>query len=107
MLLPAVTRFSLAGAPARYAECSRAMGFAQPIDDDAAACAALTSGLDALCAALGVPTPAAHGIERGKWDALLDTMATQALGSGSPANNPIVPSHEQIVQLYREAYGAP
>ena len=45
MLLPAVTAFSLPGAPVRYAECSRAMGFATEEDDVTAAGAKLLSGL--------------------------------------------------------------
>jgi alcohol dehydrogenase class IV len=32
-------------------------------------------------------------------------MADQALASGSPANNPRVPTKEEIVTLYREAWG--
>jgi len=31
-------------------------------------------------------------------------MATQALASGSPANNPRVPSAEDIVTLYKEIW---
>jgi alcohol dehydrogenase len=32
-------------------------------------------------------------------------MATQALASGSPANNPRVPSSDEIIDLYRRVYG--
>jgi len=31
-------------------------------------------------------------------------MANDALASGSPANNPVVPSTDEIVELYRAAY---
>ena len=31
-------------------------------------------------------------------------MAMDALASGSPANNPVVPTAEQIVAIYDEAY---
>ena len=34
----------------------------------------------------------------------MDTMAEQALASGSPANNPRVPDHAEIVGLYRAVY---
>jgi alcohol dehydrogenase class IV len=53
---------------------------------------------------LAVPTPAAFGIDPAKWDALLPTMAAQALASGSPANNPAVPTAEEIVALYHRAW---
>ncbi len=104
MLLPAVTRFSVAGAEARYAEASRRIGLAGDSDPDATACARLVAGLEALNAALAVPTPAAFGIDEGAWYAKMDLMADQALASGSPANNPRVPSKQEIVALYREVW---
>ena len=58
MLLPAVTAFSISGAPERYADCARAMGLVAPsTDDDVAACAALVAGLERLCVDLKVSTP--------------------------------------------------
>jgi len=104
MLLPAVTEFSLRGAPDRYAECSRAMGYASVEDDVDVAGSKLVAGLRSLCEDLRVPTPAQHGIAREKFDGLLETMAEQALASGSPGNNPIVPSSDEIKALYRQIY---
>src|ERR1700722_13674078 len=45
MLLPAVTRFSVPGAEARYAMASRQVGFAGMADSDAVAAAKLVTGL--------------------------------------------------------------
>ena len=104
MLLPIVTEFSLPGAPARYADCARAMGFASEADDDAAAGKKLLDGLRALCSELRVPSPCDHGISASQYDGLLETMAQQALASGSPNNNPLVPTSQQIVELYRRVY---
>lgn len=104
MLLPIVTAFSLPGARARYADCARAMGFADVGDTDADAGGKLIDGLTALCKELRVPTPAAYGIDEGEYTSLLETMASQALASGSPGNNPVVPSAPQIVELYRDVY---
>ena len=104
MLLPIVTEFSLPGAPARYAECARAMGFASEADDEAAAGPKLLDGLRALCAELRVPSPREHGIGAARYEELLEAMAQQALASGSPANNPLVPTCGQIVELYRRVY---
>ena len=104
MLLPAVTGFSLAGAPERYAECARAMGAAGEADDDATAHAKLLQALRDLNADLEVPGPESYGIDRERYFELLPTMAGQALASGSPANNPRVPSAEEIVELYGEVW---
>ena len=58
MLLPAITRFSVPGAEARYAEAARRVGFAAPGDADGVAAAKLVTGLEALNKELSVPTPA-------------------------------------------------
>lgn len=105
MLLPAVTRFSLASALPRYAQAARLMGCAAPADADQVAGAKLLDELAALNAELKVPSPAGYGIDADAWNRLLPTMAQQALASGSPGNNPSVPDAEQIMALYQEAYG--
>jgi alcohol dehydrogenase class IV len=104
MLLPAITRFSVDAAPARYAEAARRIGFAEASDADAAATSKLTQGLAALNRELDVPTPEAYGIDPAVWQAKLPLMAEQALASGSPANNPRVPAAAEIVALYGEVW---
>jgi alcohol dehydrogenase len=104
MLLPAVTRFSVAGAPERYAQCAAAVGAASPETPPAAACQQLVEWLVALNRELQVPTPKQWGIPREDWEKFRRTMAEQALASGSPANNPIVPTVEEILRLYDEMY---
>ena len=54
---------------------------------------------------LKVPTPRAWGIDPARYEELLPVMASQALASGSPANNPRVPTSEEIIDLYRRVYG--
>ena len=104
MLLPAVTRYSIDGAAARYATASRTIGFAASGDDDAAACAKLVDGLAALNRDLDVPSPRAYGIAETDWAGRMSLMAEQALASGSPGNNPRVPDAAAIVGLYREVW---
>ena len=104
MLLPAVTRFSVTGAQDRYAEASRRIGFAALADADDVAAAKLITGLEALNKDLSVPTPADYGISEAAWSGKMALMAQQALASGSPGNNPRVPSAEQIIGLYREVW---
>jgi alcohol dehydrogenase class IV len=104
MLLPAVTRFSVAAAEARYAEAARRIGFADQRDSDAAAAARLVAGLEALNRELAVPSPVAYGIDEAAWNARMALMAEQALASGSPANNPRVPDKAAIMALYRNVW---
>ena len=104
MLLPAITRFSVPGAEARYAEAARRIGFAELTDTDAVAAARLITGLETLNKDLAVPTPADYGIEEATWSGKMALMADQALASGSPANNPRVPTAQEIIGLYREVW---
>lgn len=105
MLLPAVTAWSLRGAITRFADCARAIGAAEPGQDDEAAAGELVAALRRLNEDLKVPTPKQYGIDPTRWEALLTTMAEQALASGSPNNNPRVPSVAEMVALYRESWG--
>jgi len=104
MLLPAVTAFSVEAAPARYATCARAMSWATDKDSDALACEKLVAGLRQLNADLEVPSPKAQGHDRETYFGKLPLMAEQALASGSPQNNPRVPTAEEIVALYEEIW---
>src|SRR4051794_32094308 len=104
MLLPEITAFSVPAALERYADCARAMGIAEEGEGSQGAVARLLDELRRLNDDLKVPTPRAYGIERSRYDELLPVMASQALGSGSPANNPRVPSAEEIIELYRRVY---
>ena len=106
MLLPAVTRYGLAHAQARYAEAARVAGFAAAGDSDEVAAEKLAAGLVTLNADLDVPGPRQYGIDEATWNAKLDLMATQALASGSPGNNPRVPEAGEIVTLYREVWAS-
>jgi alcohol dehydrogenase class IV len=100
MLLPTITAWSTHGAPERYAEAARILGFASDDMSIESALNALQEGLARLCADMAVPTPAEFGITAEDWFGLIPTMAQQALASGSPANNPRIPSAEDIAALY-------
>lgn len=105
MLFPAVTEFSVEGAQQRYADCARAYGAADAGVSDAAAARALVAALAELCSVLEVPTPQSYGIDRQAWESLTPLMAQQALASGSPANNPVIPSALQVEEIYARVYG--
>jgi len=104
MLLPEITAFSAPAALERYADCARAMGVAEEGEGSQSAVARLLDELRRLNDDLKVPSPKAYGIDRARYDELLPVMASQALGSGSPANNPRVPSQDEIIELYRRVY---
>ncbi len=100
MLLPLVTQFSIPGSSVKYAECSKAMGAADHKDDNEQANKKLVKELYKLNLDLNVPTPEEYGINKNDFMNKLDILSKQALASGSPYNNPIVPSQDQIKSLY-------
>ena len=46
----------------------------------------------------------AFGIEKEKYNELLGTMAEQALASGSPNNNPRIPTKDEVIELYKKVW---
>ncbi|AJE13930.1 iron-containing alcohol dehydrogenase [Stutzerimonas balearica] len=104
MLLPAITAFSIPAAPERYADCARAMGVAAQTDSVEAANEKLLTELRAINQELQVPSPEQFGIARERFFELRATMAKQALASGSPGNNPRVPTEAEIIDLYETVW---
>lgn len=104
MLLPLVTEFSLSAAPDAYAAAARALGWADAGTADEQACRLLVEGFRGLNSRLQVPTPRAYGIDENRYRDLIPEMARQALASGTPANNPRVPTLEEAMALYDSAW---
>ncbi len=104
MLLPEITAWSVAAAAQRYATSARYMGMADADDSGAVAVDKLVESLRQLNRDLQVPTPLSYGIDEAVWFGSLETMAEQALASGSPANNPRIPKAAEIIELYQRVW---
>ena len=104
MLLPEITAFSAPTALARYAGCATAMGIADAGEGEQAAVARLVDELRRVNKDLDVPTPERYGIDRVRYFELAPIMAEQALASGSPGNNPRVPTVAEMVELYGRVF---
>ena len=66
--------------------------------------ALLLEELEGLNRDLEVPSPKAYGIDEARYLEVAPTMAEQALASGSPNNNPRIPSAAEMVALYQQVY---
>ena len=104
VLLLDVMEFSLVGAPARFADIARAMG--EPIEGlspmhqaDAA-----IGAVERLINDVQMPRLGEIGIDPSKFEAAVEPMASDALASGSPANNPRQSTQQEIVALYRKCF---
>ncbi|MBT5643492.1 iron-containing alcohol dehydrogenase, partial [Candidatus Bathyarchaeota archaeon] len=105
VLFPAVTEFSISGAYVRYATVSRTMGYATDWDTDKVANEKLVTGLRKLNKDLRIPRLGdVCNVDLTIFDESVLKMAEDSLASGSPGNNPVVPTAEQIVDLYHRAW---
>ncbi|WP_226534239.1 iron-containing alcohol dehydrogenase [Microbacterium paraoxydans] len=104
MLFAEVTAFSVSAAPERYAECARALGLGAHDSTAAELGSELVAELRALAEELEVPTPPQLGIERENWSEHVPVMVTQAIASGSPANNPRIPTADQIAEIFQTVF---
>lgn len=104
MVLPLVTQFSLNSALPHYAAAARALGSAAATDSDQVSGAKLVEAFLGLNRRLKVPTPQEFGIDRSRYLELLPEMVRQGLASGTPANNPRVPTVAEMTRLYELAY---
>ena len=103
VLLPTVIEWSVPGSPGRYAEIAAAMGEeTRGLVVDEAAMKTVFS-VRRLNADLQIPTLRGLGIDMAKFESVVDKMATDAIASGSPGNNPRKATSEEIVALYRKA----
>lgn len=105
VLLPTVTKFSWRAAVERYATVARLLGCCPFHTPDEAAAESLVKGLQQLNDDLNLPRLRnCRGVEEGRFRSLLNKMASDALASGSPQNNPRIPTADEIVMLYQEAW---
>jgi len=106
VLLPAVMAWSASTATHVYAEIARALGCRPEGASSEAAARAGVAEVGSLCRELGLPGLAHAAGGAGKVRAVARQMAKDALASGSPANNPRVPTEDDIVALYEDALTA-
>lgn len=104
MLLPAVLEYSKDACIDRLADLGRIFSTeAEKMSDEEAANYAVES-VKELCLSLNIPNLNEWGINREQFVNATEKMSIDALASGSPANNPKVPSQKEIEELYHICY---
>ena len=104
MLLPAVCEFSMSGAVSRYARIARCMDLANISSADEECCRSLMDGLSQLYQELEIPSPESFGIDKASYDEHIEKMANDAVNAGSTTNNPVIPTLDQIKEIYHKIY---
>ncbi|MCZ2257379.1 iron-containing alcohol dehydrogenase [Sporosarcina sp. G11-34] len=104
MLLPAVLEFSKEACKERLATIGRIFSEdANKMDIDGASNFAVEQ-IRNLCMDLNIPNLKDWGIEQDKYESVIRKMASDAVKSGSPNNNPRIPTQSEIEELYRICY---
>nr|WP_047150971.1 iron-containing alcohol dehydrogenase [Aneurinibacillus tyrosinisolvens] len=104
MLLPAVLEFTKDSAAERLAAIGRLIRPEAASLSNEELAEMVIAELKQLCLDLKIPNMKTWGIEEEKFEMLVSKMAVDAIASGSPGNNPRVPSEEEIIQLYHTCY---
>jgi 1,3-propanediol dehydrogenase len=104
MLLPAVLEFTKESALERLAIVGRIMKPDVTRRSEEEMADELILEIKRLCRDLQIPNMKTWGIDKNKLNQAVAKMAADALASGSPGNNPRIPSQEELVQLYHVCY---
>lgn len=100
MLLPAVLEFSKDYCVKRLAELGRIFDPELEGNRDEEAADKAVLAVKSLCFELKIPNLQGWGIDWSEFESSIGKMAFDALASGSPAQNPRVPTQTEIEELY-------
>ncbi|WP_040204287.1 iron-containing alcohol dehydrogenase [Neobacillus jeddahensis] len=104
MLLPAVLEYTKESAIERLAVIGRVLRPDLKSLKNEELAEVTVNEVKKLCRDLHIPNMKTYGLDEEKFNEVVSKMATDALASGSPGNNPRVPSHEEIIDLYHICY---
>lgn len=103
-LLTTITEFSLVGNPERYANIANTIGIGTSANPTSEILKEFVWATEELIKQVQVPTIKQLGVDKNQYDQLMETMAIEAIESGSPNNNPRVAKVNEIIELYQQCY---
>ncbi|WP_226605786.1 iron-containing alcohol dehydrogenase [Bacillus cereus] len=104
ILLPTVLEFTKTSAMKRLAKIGRSLNKDLYSNSDEEVADYTLGEIKKLCFDLCIPNLKEYGIDEIEFENAISKMASDAIESGSPANNPRVPSYDEIKELYRECF---
>ncbi len=104
ILLPTVLEFTKTSAVKRLAKIGRSLNKDLYSNSDEEVANYTLGEIKKLCFDLRIPNLKKYGIDEIEFENAISKMALDAIESGSPANNPRVPSYDEIKELYRECF---
>lgn len=104
MLLPAVLEFSKSDCIDKLAEIGLFLDPEEKGKSREQIAEEFVKKVKKLCVQLDIPNLKEWGIDKRELDLVVNKMARDAIASGSPANNPRVPTEKEIIELYHICY---
>lgn len=104
MLLPAVLEFTKDACVDRLADIGKYFNKDEKYGTQEELATLAIDSIKALCKKMHIGNLQQWGIEEEAFYAAIPKMATDAIASGSPANNPKVPTQDELMELYKVAY---
>lgn len=101
MLLPAILEYSKPACINRLADIGRFIKPELSRYSNEEMANIVVQEIKKLCLNLNIPNMKEWGIEKQELDKVVGKMAKDAIASGSPSNNPRIPTEEEIIELYR------
>jgi alcohol dehydrogenase class IV len=103
-LLPVWAEYSYIGNVEKFAKVAEAMG-ENIVGLSTLDAAYMTyEAVKQLCEDIQIPTISGLGIDKAEYEKHIPKMATDAIASGSPGNNPRFATPEDIMELYKKAW---
>lgn len=104
MLLKECLTFALDGCYDRFGKIARELKRSDHMATDKEAAEAFLKAIEELCDKLEIPTLEEYGIDRKRFESLIDKMADDAMNSGSPSNTIKQITKEDIIAIYKKLY---
>jgi Alcohol dehydrogenase, class IV len=104
MLIGECMAFALDGCYGRFARIAREIGAADSKQSDPEAAEAFLGALTALCKRLRIPTLQEYGVDKHRFDSLIDKMAHDGLASRTPLNTIKEVKEEDMVAIYHRLW---
>lgn len=104
MLLPAVLEFTKDACVERLADIGKFFNAKGQYSTQEELATLAIDSIKELCKKMNIGNLQQWGIEEDAFYAAIPKMAIDAMASGSPANNPKVPTQDELMELYKVAY---
>ncbi|THE09421.1 iron-containing alcohol dehydrogenase [Bacillus timonensis] len=104
MLLPAILEYSKSACINRLADIGQFIKPELRSYSNEEIANMVVQEIKKLCINLNIPNMKEWGIEKQELDKVVGKMAKDALASGSPSNNPRIPTEEEIIELYQHCF---